>query len=46
MRLVMLLGIVGHSENREDIMFYSIDVSQKEGQVSSRDVKTLSEIYK
>jgi predicted Zn-dependent protease len=40
------LGIVGHSDNRDDIMFYSIDVSPREGRVSERDVKTLSELYK
>lgn len=40
------LGIVGHSDNRDDIMFYSIDVSPREGQISQRDVKTLYELYK
>lgn len=40
------LGILGHSDNRDDIMFFTIDVSPKEGQVSPRDVKTLGELYK
>lgn len=40
------LGILGHSDQRDDIMFFTIDVSPKEGQVSARDVKTLNELYK
>lgn len=39
------LGIIGHSDNRDDIMFFTIDVSPKEGEVSQRDVKTLNELY-
>ncbi len=40
------LGILGHSDNRSDIMFYSIDVSDLDGHVSPRDAKTLCERYK
>jgi len=40
------LGIIGHSDKREDIMFFTIDVSPKLGEVSPRDVKTLFDLYK
>lgn len=39
------LGLAGHSDLRDDIMFYSIDVSQQKGSVSARDILTLKTLY-
>lgn len=39
------LGIMGHSENRNDIMYPNTDTN-KTGNLSNRDIKTLEHIYK
>lgn len=39
------LGLIGHSSNRFDIMFFSMDLSNRVGSISERDSKTLRALY-
>lgn len=39
------LGLIGHSSNRLDIMFFSMDLSNRVGSISERDSKTLRALY-
>lgn len=39
------LGLIGHSSNRLDIMFFSMDLSNRVGAISERDSKTLRALY-
>ncbi len=39
------LGLIGHSNNRLDIMFFSMDLSNRVGSISERDSKTLRALY-
>lgn len=39
------LGLIGHSNNRLDIMFFSMDLSNHVGEISERDSKTLRALY-